>query len=60
VSRVDPQTMICKQHNVEACIVCMCDDMYDWNSARREKRAQLKREWRETPIHERFDLGGES
>jgi hypothetical protein len=52
--------MICKQHNVEACIVCMCDDMYDWNSARREKRAQLKREWRETPIHERFDLGGES
>ena len=58
--KVDASTMVCKVHNVHGCIVCMCDDFIDWLDARKEKRAQLKREWRETPIHERFDLGGEA
>lgn len=57
--RVDRQTMVCKLHEVEACICCMTDDFHDWLDARAEKRRQLKREWAETPIHERFDLGGE-
>lgn len=39
--------------------VYMTDDLHDWMDARRERRQQLKREWRETPVHERYDLGGE-
>lgn len=59
-NRVDRETLVCRRHDIMGCVVCMLDDFYDWLDARKEKRAQLKREWRETPIDERFDLGGES
>lgn len=60
MSRVDKVTMCCKAHDVQGCIVCMCDDFHDWLDAKKERRHQIKQEWRETPIHERYDLGGEA
>jgi len=58
--RVDKDTMFCRTCGVQACIVCMTDDFHDWVWDRRERRQQFKREWRETPIEERYDLGGEA
>lgn len=57
--RVDRDTMVCSMHTVHACIICMTDEFQDWVYERIERRRQLKREWAQTPIHERFDLGGE-
>lgn len=34
--RVDAKTMICHEHHVEGCIVCMTDDFHDWRDRQRE------------------------
>lgn len=59
MNRVDQNTLVCRSHQTAACIVCMMDEFHDWQHERQEKRARYKREWAETPVHERFDLGGE-
>ena len=58
--RVDPKTVVCRAHDVEACIVCMVDDFHDWLYERTARRKRYKAEWRATPISERFDIGGEA
>lgn len=58
--RIDKETKTCRDHGVEWCIVCYCDDMHDWYYERAEKRRAYKQAWRDTPIHEKFDLGGEA
>lgn len=55
-----PSPTVCTAHSIPACIVCMCNDFHDWLCSLKMRRAQLKRERRETPVEERFDLGGES
>lgn len=57
--RVDRVTMVCLAHQCHGCIVCMTDDFHDWVDARKDARRAYKKAWRETPVHERFDLGGE-
>lgn len=54
--RVDRDTLKCHAHDRIACNVCMIDDFFDWLDA---KKAEIKAT-RETPIDERFDIGGES
>lgn len=57
--KVDSQTMVCAPHGVLGCQPCMVDD---FERARDQVRAAARRyrqQWRETPIAERFDLGGE-
>ena len=58
--KVDRETMVCRDHQVQGCMVCMIDDFHGWCDQRRESRQAYKREWRETPPSERFDLGGEA
>lgn len=60
MSKFDLATMVCRAHDVEACVVCMVDDFHNWLDERKEKRRQLRAERLATPIAERFDLGGES
>lgn len=59
MTRVDATTMVCRAHDVHGCIVCMCDDFHDWRDARQDARRAYKQAWRETPIEERYELGGE-
>lgn len=58
--KVDPVTMVCRDHDVQACVICMVDDFHAWLDDRRTSRRAYKQEWRETPVHERYELGGEA
>lgn len=51
--------MVCKTHDAHGCIVCMTDDFHDWLDERKDRYHARKKAWRETPVHEKFDLGGE-
>src|SRR5262249_26097097 len=59
ILKTDPVTMICREHDVEGCMLCMIDDYHAWLDRRQALRQQLKRERREMTIEERYDLGGE-
>ena len=59
MNRVDAETIICKPHEMHGCITCMVDDYYDWEAQRAERRRQRRQAWREMPVSDRFDLGGE-
>lgn len=50
----------CHEHGCSWCIVCVTDELFDAHYEWVERKRQIKREWRETPIHERYDLGGEA
>lgn len=52
--------MLCLEHDVQACVVCMVDDFHDWVCEQRERRAARRAAAKATPVDERFDLGGES
>jgi hypothetical protein len=54
------KTIVCEARGVEACVVCMVDGFHAWLWQRKQLKQQLKREWRDTPVAERFELGGES
>lgn len=58
--RVDAETMVCREHQIHGCMVCMIDDFWHWQDDRKARRQSFKKAWRETPIDEKYDLGGES
>ncbi len=65
--KTDPVTMICREHEVCGCIVCMTDDYFHWideqNDIARARKARYRAnmdERRTLTVHEQFDLGGES
>jgi hypothetical protein len=57
--RVDPVTMVCRDHDVPGCMLCMVDDFYAWLGDLHARRQRLKAERRAMTVEERYDLGGE-
>lgn len=60
VDKLDPETQVCREHGVHWCVVCTCDDFEVGIARRSHERRERKRAWRETSVHEKFDLGGEA
>ncbi len=58
--RLDPKTKVCIEHGVHWCVVCTTDELQDFHYARIERYRARKLAWRETPVNEKFDLGGEA
>ena len=44
--KVDRDTMICRDHTIEACVACMVDDFYNWLDVKKDRRLSLKEERR--------------
>lgn len=57
--RVDPETLLCVEHDVPGCAMCMVADFQDWVCEQRERRAARKAAAKAAPVDERFDVGGE-
>lgn len=57
--RVDPITMICRDHDIPGCMLCMVDDFHHWLDERRFRSQRIKQERRALTIAEKYDLGGE-
>ena len=51
---------LCFAHDVQWCIVCVTDDLQDAHYTFVENARARRKAWRETPMHEKFDLGGEA
>lgn len=43
-----------------ACPICYIDDFWHWQAERVAWRRAYKQGWRDMPVHEKFDLGGEA
>ena len=55
---VNPENLYCLEHDALGCSLCMVSDFGRWLRARvaaRKREAPAP-----VPVHERFDLGGES
>jgi hypothetical protein len=52
--------MVCAEHSVIGCQVCVLDDYFEWLRERMEARRAAKAEAKALTVDERFDLGGES
>lgn len=57
--RVNPETMMCLQHDQPGCALCMVADFQDWVCEQREKRKARQAARVALPVNEKFDLGGE-
>lgn len=57
--KTDPITMVCHEHGIHGCMVCMVDDFHAWLDERAWKRQRIKAERRALTVEERYDLGGE-
>lgn len=57
---VDPETLYCLKHDTIGCSLCMISDFRAWLRARIAARKRAEAPAPALPVHERFDLGGES
>jgi hypothetical protein len=57
--RADPATLLCFEHSVVGCQVCVLDDHFEWLRERMEAWRAAKAEAKALTVDERFDLGGE-
>jgi len=58
-ARVDPVTMICRDHDIAGCMLCMVDDFHHWLDERRLRRQRIKQERREMTVADKYDFGGD-
>lgn len=58
--RVDAVTMICVDHAIPGCMLCMVDDFHHWLDEQRFKRERIRQERRALTVAEKYDLGGEA
>lgn len=54
--RVDPETLLCVEHNAPGCTTCMLND---FRAALAEAFIKSKSAEPKPPVDERFDVGGE-